>query len=177
MKKWNAFVQINADDTSNYYIEEFDVTDDQYAALKEAVKTNTPIKEITEYEDILKLAEDNAPEYGKVIERWPGINDEDDFFLYDVIVEDPVDMTRFKSKFIGRPLEEDETFEIEEDDERIIYYEVEVTTEDGLIADLDISVCAIEMFGIRANYTSEDAYPDYELIAEELEAELTELEE
>lgn len=164
---WKAYIQINTEDTSNYFIEDFEVSDEQYQALTDAVANSIPIKELDIYDEIYDLAEGTA-DCGEVVEKWPGVDDEDECCVVDVIVDDPGDLIRFKKSFIGRPLEEDESFEIEEDDERVIYYTVNIETEDGKIKDLDIDVMAIEMFGFRRNYDSDDAYPDYELLTEEL---------
>ena len=164
---WKAYIQINTEDTSNYSIEEFEITNEEYRALTEAVANNVPIVDLDIYDDIYKKAE-NAADCEWVVDKWAGVDDEDECCVVDVIVNDPGDLTRFKSAFIGRPLAEDASFEIEEDDERIIYYTVNVETEDGVIKDLDIDVMAIEMLGFRYNYESDDAYPDYKLLEESL---------
>lgn len=164
---WKAYIQINALDTSNYLIKEFEVTDEQYSALTEAVESATPIVDLDIYDDVYALAEAEA-DYDEIIEKWPGVTSVDECTLADVIIDDPGDFVRFKREFIGRPLESDAFFEIEEDYDRFITYSVDIQTDNGTISDIDIGVSAIELFGFRRNYDSDDAYPDYELLTEEL---------
>lgn len=165
---WKAYIQINAMDTSNYFIEDFEVTDEQYRALTEAVANNIPINELDIYDEVYELAED-AADYEAVVDKWPGVESEDECTLADVIVDDPGDFERFKQRYIGRPLEENEFFEIEEDFDRFITYSVDIQVEEQKIAEIYLGVCAIEYFSFRRNYDSDDAYPNYDLLQERLD--------
>ena len=169
---WKAYIQINTSETSNYFVNEFDVTDEQYAILTNAVENNIPIKELEIYDELLAKAEETA-DYDEVVEKWNGVNSADECVLVDTIIDDPGDFERFKKAFVGRRIEfldDDETFEVEETDERCVYYTVNFVMEDDAVADLELEVMAIELFGIRFNYESDDAYPDYELLTDELNA-------
>jgi len=164
---WKAYIQINALDTSNYFIENFEVSDYQYDILETAVLDNIPIKSLGIYDEVYKLAE-RAADYDAVIDKWPGVSTIDECTLADVIVDDPGDLKRFKELFIGKPLAEDALFELQEDYNRFVYYTVEISTERGVISDLNVSTSAIEMFSFRRNYDSDDAYPDYDFLTDEL---------
>lgn len=211
-KKWTAYIQINGEETSDYYVNEFDVSEEQYATLVNAVKDNKPIYELDFYAELINKAEgtidweelyldedwkprkedfyvprkdiEDIPEeledndeyreelifddesYQEELESWK--SSVDDYCLADVIIDDPGDLERFKQKFIGRPLESYETFDIDETDERIVYYHVNVCTEDGLIVDLDIEAEALESDGVKGG-TLGECYPNYEFLLDELD--------
>lgn len=171
---WKAYIQINANDTSNYSIEEFEVSDEQYKALSNAVANNIPITELDVYDEVYELAE-AAADYEAVVDKWPGIESVDDCFLADVVVYDPGDWERFNQHYLGRPLKQDESFVIEEDYDRIVTYSVDLETENGKISDVYLGVSAIELFGFRRNYDSDNAYPNFELVQEELDEQFSNL--
>lgn len=168
---WKAYIQINALDSSSFFIEQFKISDEQYKILMKAVEDNIPIIDLDVYDEIYDLAEASA-DYQKMIDRWPGVESKDECTLADVKVYDPGDWDRFKQYYIGRPLEEDAFFEIDEDDYRFVTYSVDINTEDGKISDLSLGICAIELFGFRRNYDSNDAYPDYSFLKRELDKRL-----
>lgn len=55
---WTAYIQVNGEETSDYYINDFEITETQYNALTDAVKNNVKIKSLDFYSELLELAED-----------------------------------------------------------------------------------------------------------------------
>lgn len=210
--EWTAYIQINGEETSDYYINEFEVSEEQYNDLVKAVENNIPVNTLGFYPELVKNAEatidweklyldedwkpskddyyvpredlEDIPEeyedddeyreelifdeesYQEELESWK--SSVDDYCLADLIIDDPGDLNRFKKKFIGRPLDNDETFDIDETDERIVYYHVNVSTEDGVIIDLDIEAEALESDGVKGG-TLGECYPNYEFLSDELD--------
>ena len=57
-KTWHGFVQFNGADASIFKKVEFEITEDQYAAIQEAIRSETPLSELEIYEDLLASAGD-----------------------------------------------------------------------------------------------------------------------
>ena len=57
-KTWHGFVQFNGTDASIFKKVEFEITEEQYAAIQEAIRSETPLSKLDIYEDLLASAED-----------------------------------------------------------------------------------------------------------------------
>ena len=209
--QWIAYIQINGEETSDYYISNFEVTDLQYDSLTDAVNNNIPVKSLDFYSELIKLAEatidweelyldedwkpceedfyvpreelEEIPEeleddesyckelvfdqraYEEELALWKSF---DKYCIAAIDIYDPGDLERFKRQFVGRELEDNKVFDIDEMYDRIVYYHVNITTEHGIISDLEIEANALESDGVKGG-TLGKCYPNYQYLAEELE--------
>ena len=155
--QWIAYIQINGEETSDYYISNFEVTDLQYDSLTDAVNNNIPVKSLDFYSELVKLAEatidweelyldedwkpceedfyvpreelEEIPEeleddesyckelvfdqraYEEELALWKSF---DKYCIAAIDIYDPGDLERFKRQFVGRELEDNKVFDIDE---------------------------------------------------------------
>lgn len=80
-KTWHGFVQYNGEDVSIFRRVEFEVTEEQNAAIQEAIRSETPLCDLDIYEDLLASAEDafDLSEYLGVEDDRPEEPDPDEY--------------------------------------------------------------------------------------------------
>ena len=122
-------------------------------------------KELEDDESYCKELVFDQKAYEEELALWKSF---DKYFIAAIDIYDPGDLERFKRQFVGRELEDDKVFDIDEMYDRIVYYHVNITTEHGIISDLEIEANALESDGVKGG-TLGECYPNYQYLAEELE--------
>ncbi len=153
---WKGYIQVNGSEVSFFEEEEFEVTDELYEKIQEAIKAGTPLSECSFYKELIQKTEeqfdllehldleDEEPdpdwyfdeeEYRKEMEEFKEYIDNiwDNYCIADTHVDDPGDLERFKKKFIGKTYGSLKTggggtlsLELHEIDERIVDYSLKV---------------------------------------------------
>jgi len=202
MKKWRAYIHVDGDGVSIYRGYDFDVSDEVYEEIQKAIAAGVPLRDCDFYEtlhhdaeDAFDLAEatgfdcekpdrddyDDEEDYEADLEEYNenAENLWDEYTLVDTTIDDPGDLERFKSEFIGREFPDYAgegvcDFDFEYDDLDIITFHVSVQFDDeGKIVDI-VSVTGegLESEDVRSSSWG-DCYPDYDFLTDALEEELS----
>ena len=199
MAKQKAYVRINSFERCWYEIVEFEVSDDLYAKINEAVENNIPLADCDFADELYELAE-NSLNTDEIVEPdfdkpYPDeFEDEDEYeqaleddqaeceeLLEDVEVEeiyidDPGDLIRLKKKFVGKKLKDHgddsvglQSIFVEYDNEKYETYRVDITFKENGII-TDISINAM---GLQyQDFRSDnyaECYPNYKYIEKALQ--------
>ncbi len=199
---WQAYLQINSEDSSDFISKRFRVPKKLYQKIQSAIKRGAPLYECGFYGELQQRAvdeyiRDSLAEIEKPVRKDYDDRDEYEWALEEyqdevearsecsierVDIEDPGDDVRLKAMFVGRRfsaledcVNETVNFSLDEESDRSVSYSVDVSTDaNGAISDVVI----IESVGLCSedvkSSSYEDCYPDYYCVAELL---LDELEE
>ena len=197
MAKQKAYVRINSSERCWYEIVEFEVSDDLYAKINEAVENNIPLADCDFADELYELAE-NSLNLDEIIEPdfdkpYPDeFEDEDEYeqaledyraeceeLLEDVeeiYIDDPGDLIRLKKKFVGKKLKDHgddsvglQSIFLEYDNEKYETYRVDVTfKENGIITDISINAMGLQYQDFRSDNYAE-CYPNYKYIEKALQ--------
>lgn len=125
MAKQKAYVRINSSKRCWYEIVEFEVSDDLYAKINEAVENNIPLADCDFADALYELAEkslntdeivepdfdkpypdefEDEVEYEEALEEYRAECEEifEDVEVEEISIYDPGDLTRLKKKFVGK---------------------------------------------------------------------------
>lgn len=197
MAKQKAYVRINSSERCWYEIVEFEVSDDLYAKINEAVENNIPLADCDFADELYELAE-NSLNLDEIIEPdfdkpYPDeFEDEDEYeqaledyqaeceeLLEDVeeiYIDDPGDLIRLKKKFVGKKLKDHgddsvglQSIFVEYDNEKYETYRVDITfKENGIITDITIDAMGLQYQDFRSDDYAE-CYPNYKYIEKALQ--------
>lgn len=197
MAKQKAYVRINSSERCWYEIVEFEVSDDLYAKINEAVENNIPLADCDFADELYELAE-NSLNLDEIIEPdfdkpYPDeFEDEDEYeqaledyqaeceeLLEDVeeiYIDDPGDLIRLKKKFVGKKLKDHgddsvglQSIFVEYDNEKYETYRVDITfKENGIITDISINAVGLQYQDFRSDDYAE-CYPNYKYIEDALQ--------
>lgn len=197
MAKQKAYVRINSSERCWYEIVEFEVSDNLYAKINEAVKNNIPLADCDFADELYELAE-NSLNLDEIIEPdfdkpYPDeFEDEDEYeqaledyqaeceeLLEDVeeiYIDDPGDLIRLKKKFVGKKLKDHgddsvglQSIFVEYDNEKYETYRVDITfKENGIITDISINAVGLQYQDFRSDDYAE-CYPNYKYIEDALQ--------
>lgn len=197
MAKQKAYVRINSSERCWYEIVEFEVSDDLYAKINEAVENNIPLADCDFADELYELAE-NSLNLDEIIEPdfdkpYPDeFEDEDEYeqaledyqaeceeLLEDVeeiYIDDPGDLIRLKKKFVGKKLKDHgddsvglQSIFVEYDNEKYETYRVDITfKENGIITDISINAMGLQYQDFRSDDYAE-CYPNYKYIEKALQ--------
>lgn len=199
MAKQKAYVRINSSERCWYEIVEFEVSDDLYAKINEAVENNIPLADCDFADELYELAE-NSLNTDEIIESdfdkpyTDEFEDEDeceqaledyqaeceelleDVEVEEIYIDDPGDLIRLKKKFVGKKLKDHgddsvglQSIFVEYDNEKYETYRVDITFKENGII-TDISINAM---GLQyQDFRSDnyaECYPNYKYIEDALQ--------
>lgn len=187
MKKWKAYVQLYEEDRSWFDEYEFDVTDEQFDEITDAIKRLAPIRDLHCFNNLLNQAAE-AIDYARYVDEWdkPQLEDFDTeeeykaeleeyysslplfFTLARIDIDDPGDLARLEKEFIGQELDGDYLIDFNEEGfERNVNYLIDICTDGGKISSITINAEAMESDGIKGG-SAHSCYPDYEQVAKQI---------
>lgn len=199
MAKQKAYVRINSSERCWYEIVEFEVSDDLYAKINEAVENNIPLADCDFADELYELAEnslnldeiiepdfdkpypdefEDEDEYEQALEDYQAECEEllEDFEVEEIYIDDPGDLIRLKKKFVGKKLKDHgddsvglQSIFVEYDNEKYETYRVDITFKENGII-TDISINAM---GLQyQDFRSDnyaECYPNYKYIEKALQ--------
>lgn len=199
MAKQKAYVRINSSERCWYEIVEFEVSDNLYAKINEAVKNNIPLADCDFADELYELAEnslnldeiiepdfdkpypdefEDEDEYEEALEEYRAECEEllEDVEVEEIYIDDPGDLIRLKKKFVGKKLKDHgddsvglQSIFVEYDNEKYETYRVDITFKENGII-TDISINAM---GLQyQDFRSDDyaeCYPNYKYIEKALQ--------
>lgn len=199
MAKQKAYVRINSSERCWYEIVEFEVSDDLYAKINEAVEKNIPLEDCDFADELYELAENSLnldeiiepdfdkpdpdkfkdeDEYEQALEDYQAECEEllEDVEVEEIYIDDPGDLIRLKKKFVGKKLKDHgddsvglQSIFLEYDNEKYETYRVDITFKENGII-TDISINAM---GLQyQDFRSDDyaeCYPNYKYIEKALQ--------
>lgn len=199
MAKQKAYVRINSSERCWYEIVEFEVSDDLYAKINEAVENNIPLADCDFADELYELAEnslnldeiiepdfdkpypdefEDEDEYEQALEDYQAECEEllEDVEVEEIYIDDPGDLIRLKKKFVGKKLKDhgDDSVGllsifVEYDNEKYETYRVDITFKENGI----ITDICINAMGLQyQDFRSDDyaeCYPNYEYIEDALQ--------
>ncbi len=197
MKTWKAYFVVNGDGYSAYPQVDFEVDDELYAQIENAVKNMVPLCQCEFYKKLVQLAYDahldpheylpmlddepdpddydEEDEYQEALEEYKEYLDElmDSVSFEGCTIEDPGDRLRFEQKIIGQNFPEWAGLELVQeefnDDMAVTRYTVWLKVdEDGFVTGImDIRAEGMEREGLQFS-SYHDVYPDYDQIYDSL---------
>lgn len=198
MKNWKAYVQFNGEDESVFSEIDFEISDEMYNKIKDAIANNIPLcntdfygelcdlaDESVDIQDIVEYLEDEPyeedyeddDEYQAAMEEYEEYRDEfyEGYSLEEIIIEDPGDEVRFAKRFVGRCFPDHsgagvEDFDFEYAEEKIVRYNVGLEfDETGMITRVPyVNAEGLQSESVRSSSFG-TAAPDYEWLADQLE--------
>lgn len=199
MAKQKAYVRINSSERCWYEIVEFEVSDNLYAKINEAVENNIPLADCDFTDELYELAEnslntdeiiesdfdkpypdefEDEDEYEQALEDYQAECEEplEDVEVEEIYIDDPGDLIRLKKKFVGKKLKDHgddsvglQSIFVEYDNEKYETYRVDITFKENGII-TDISINAV---GLQyQDFRSDnyaECYPNYEYIEKALQ--------
>ena len=189
MGTWIAYFQINGEEFSRYPAIEFAVPDELYVRVVEAVDKMIPLVDCDFYHELLILAENaldideytpgnDEEEYNEALEEFMSEYGDlaDSMGVERCTIDDPGDLKRLNQRFVGKVFPEwagknSVNLEYEDDYGDTTYYLTVHVDDNGAVIDItDVSGSALESESCKSS-TWGDCYPDYDLIAENLQEE------
>lgn len=191
MKKWKAYVQLYEEDRTWFDEYDFDVTDEQFDFIDNAVRSAMPIRDIQCFDKLLDQAAE-AIDYTRYVDKWAEPQPEDfdikeeyqaeleeyysslpsRFTLARIDIDDPGDLARLEEEFIGQELDGDYLIDFDEEGlGRNVNYLIDVITDGGKISSITINAEAMEYDGIKGG-SVHSCYPDYEQVAKQIRKEI-----
>lgn len=197
MAKQKAYVRINSSERCWYEIVEFEVSDNLYAKINEAVKNNIPLADCDFADELYELAENSLnldeiiepdfdkpypdefeDEYEQALENYQAECEEllEDVEVEEIYIDDPGDLIRLKKKFVGKKLKDHgddsvglQSIFVEYDNEKYETYRVDITfKENGIITDISINAMGLQYQDFRSDDYAE-CYPNYKYIEKALQ--------
>lgn len=197
MAKQKAYVRINSSERCWYEIVEFEVSDDLYAKINEAVENNIPLADCDFADELYELAEkslntdeivepdfdkpypdefEDEDEYEQALEDYQAECEELLEDVEEIYIDDPGDLIRLKKKFVGKKLKDHgddsvglQSIFLEYDNEKYETYRVDVTfKENGIITDISINAMGLQYQDFRSDNYAE-CYPNYKYIENALQ--------
>lgn len=199
MAKQKAYVRINSSKRCWYEIVEFEVSDDLYAKINEAVENNIPLADCDFADALYELAEkslntdeivepdfdkpypdefEDEVEYEEALEEYRAECEEifEDVEVEEISIYDPGDLTRLKKKFVGKKLKNHsddsvglQSIFLEYDNEKYETYRVDITFKENAI----ITDITVDAMGLQYHDFRSDnyaeCYPNYEYIKDALQ--------
>nr|WP_295228437.1 hypothetical protein [Ruminococcus sp.] len=199
MAKQKAYVRINSSKRCWYEIVEFEVSDDLYAKINEAVENNIPLADCDFADALYELAEkslntdeivepdfdkpypdefEDEVEYEEALEEYRAECEEifEDVEVEEISIYDPGDLTRLKKKFVGKKLKNHsddsvglQSIFLEYDNEKYETYRVDITFKENGI----ITDITVDAMGLQYHDFRSDnyaeCYPNYEYIEDALQ--------
>lgn len=199
MAKQKAYVRINSSERCWYEIVEFEVSDNLYAKINEAVENNIPLADCDFADELYELAEnslnldeiiepdfdksypdefEDEDEYEQALEDYQAECEEllEDVEVEEIYIDDPGDLIRLKKKFVGKKLKDHgddsvglQSIFVEYDNEKYETYRVDITFKENGII-TDISINAM---GLQyQDFRSDnyaECYPNYKYIEDALQ--------
>ena len=199
MAKQKAYVRINSSKRCWYEIVEFEVSDDLYAKINEAVENNIPLADCDFADALYELAEkslntdeivepdfdkpypdefEDEVEYEEALEEYRAECEEifEDVEVEEISIYDPGDLTRLKKKFVGKKLKNHsddsvglQSICLEYDNEKYETYRVDITFKENGI----ITDITVDAMGLQYHDFRSDnyaeCYPNYEYIEDALQ--------
>lgn len=199
MAKQKAYVRINSSERCWYEIVEFEISDDLYAKINEAVENNIPLADCDFADELYELAEnslntdeiiepdfdkpypdefEDEDEYEQALEDYQAECEEllEDVEVEEIYIDDPGDLIRLKKKFVGKKLKDHgddsvglQSIFVEYDNEKYETYRVDITFKENGII-TDISIKAM---GLQyQDFRSDnyaECYPNYKYIEKALQ--------
>lgn len=199
MPKQKAYVRINSSERCWYEIVEFEVSDDLYAKINEAVENNIPLADCDFADELYELAEkslntdeivepdfdkpypdefEDEDEYEEALEEYRAECEEifEDVEVEEISIFDPGDLTRLKKKFVGKKLKSHsddsvglQSIFLEYDNEKYETYRVDITFKENGI----ITDITVDAMGLQYHDFRSDnyaeCYPNYEYIKDALQ--------
>lgn len=197
--KQKAYVRINSSKRCWYEIVEFEVSDDLYAKINEAVENNIPLADCDFADALYELAEkslntdeivepdfdkpypdefEDEVEYEEALEEYRAECEEifEDVEVEEISIYDPGDLTRLKKKFVGKKLKNHsddsvglQSIFLEYDNEKYETYRVDITFKENGI----ITDITVDAMGLQYHDFRSDnyaeCYPNYEYIEDALQ--------
>ena len=161
------------------YYQELDRLFEERCNEKEKEKETIRSKWIEEHKDEEDFDEEEFEDYYEMEYEWEYDEDDEEWSYESFDLDDPNDPIRFKNAFVGKNYPNwqgkgKEKFEYNEDDFRIVSYEVFVCFDGkGTVTDVVLGDCeGLESETIKYTNTGE-AYPNYELLTTWLENDLS----